>query len=109
MPRLLIIKPELIHIDSGHAYVYHIQGKEDWDVDLRGDARGRGHSGGEVARATRGTMKTATKESLLHELATTQQTMARQTLLKQLWKLERQSQDTQEVAKPRVVKELCLA
>ena len=46
-------------------------------------------------------MKTMTKESLQQTLATTQQTMARQALLKQLWKLERQSQVEKETTKPR--------
>ena len=53
-------------------------------------------------------MKTTTKESLQQTLATTKQTMARQALLKQLWKLERQSQVEKETTKPREMKEPCL-
>jgi len=37
-------------------------------------------------------MTTPTKESLQQELETTQHTMARQALLKQLWKIEQQGQ-----------------
>ena len=44
-------------------------------------------------------MTNVTIERIQQALETTQKTMARQVLLKQLWKLEKQSQVEQELAK----------
>ena len=44
-------------------------------------------------------MTNMTKEKIQQALETTRKTMARQVLLKQLWKLEKQSQVEQELAK----------